>query len=223
MESIPDNLAALRRTITDAAMAAGRAADSVKLIAVSKFQPVEAVEAAIAAGQKAFGENRVQEAAGKFIPLRAKYPDIELHLIGPLQTNKAETAVELFDVIQTLDRPKLAEALAKAIRKTGKSPRLYVEVNIGHESQKAGIAPEGLGEFLASCRVDHNLTVSGLMCIPPREGDPAPCFQRLKRLADEHDLPGVSMGMSADYPAAIRCGATEVRIGTAIFGGRPPA
>ena len=172
----------------------------------------------MAAGQYCFGENRVQEAAEKFAALRT--PELELHLIGPLQTNKAEAAVRLFDVIQTLDRAKLAAALAKAIQKTGCHPRLYVEINSGREAQKAGIAPEALDDFLHLCRDVYALTVTGLMCIPPQTDDPVPHFRLLKGLADRHALPHISMGMSADFSQAIACGATEVRIGTAIFGAR---
>lgn len=218
VNTIAVNLAATRRAIAEAAIAAGRDPAGVRLIAVSKFHDGAAVQAAMAAGQYCFGENRVQEAAEKFAALRT--PELELHLIGPLQTNKAEAAVRLFDVIQTLDRAKLAAALAKAIQKTGRHPRLYVEINSGHEAQKAGIAPEALDDFLRLCRDAYALTVSGLMCIPPQTDDPAPHFRLLKDLADRHALPHISMGMSADFTQAIACGATEVRIGTAIFGAR---
>jgi pyridoxal phosphate enzyme (YggS family) len=205
---ISDNLAAIRENL-------GKA----HLIAVSKMQGVDAVRAALAAGQMVFGENRVQEAQAKFPALRRDYPNLELHLIGPLQTNKAADAVALFDVIQTLDRPALADAVAKAILKTGRKPRLYIEVNIGREAQKAGIVPEGLEFFLRQCR-GRGLEISGLMCIPPQHLDPRPFFTHLKSLADLHGLPYLSMGMSADYKIAIACGATEVRIGSAIFGAR---
>jgi pyridoxal phosphate enzyme (YggS family) len=205
---ISDNLAAIRENL-------GKA----QLIAVSKMQSAEAVRAAVVAGQMVFGENRVQEARAKFPDLRRDYPNLELHLIGPLQTNKAQDAVELFDVIQTLDRPTLADALAKAMEKTGRKPRLYIEVNIGREAQKAGVLPEGLDLFLRQCR-GKGLEIFGLMCIPPQHLDPRPFFTHLKSLADLHSLPHLSMGMSADYKIAIECGATEVRIGSAIFGQR---
>ncbi len=221
MTVIEENLSFIREKIATAAFKAGRDPGGVRLVAVSKFHPVEAITEALQAGQTRFGENRVQEAAAKFPALRRAHPGLELHLIGPLQTNKAEAAVELFDVIQTLDRPALAAALAKAIRKTGQSPRLYIEVNLGREPQKAGVMPEALDDFLRQCRDEHGLSPCGLMCIPPHGEDPAPHFRALKTLADRHTLAHVSMGMSADYEAAIACGATEVRIGTALFGERP--
>jgi len=190
------------------------------LIAVSKTRSIEEIRQALKAGQRVFGENRVQEAQAKFPDLRKDHPDIELHLIGALQTNKAQTAVELFDVIQTVDRPDLAKALAKAIQRTGRTPRLYVEVNIGREPQKAGILPEQLEAFLTYCRTDCGLSLTGLMCIPPHDQDPAPYFQQMRKLADEFSLPQLSMGMSGDYETAIQYGATEIRVGTAIFGER---
>jgi pyridoxal phosphate enzyme (YggS family) len=220
MTDISANLEALRQKIAAAAKVAGRDPAGVKLVAVSKFQPVEAVRAALAAGQTCFGENRVQEARAKYEGLRDEYPALELHLIGPLQTNKAAEAVRLFDVIETLDRPKLAAALAAAMKKERCSARLYVEVNTGNEPQKSGVAPEALGDFLRLCREEYGLSIKGLMCIPPEADDAAPHFQLLKRLADENGLPYVSMGMSADYESAIRCGATEIRVGTAVFGER---
>jgi pyridoxal phosphate enzyme (YggS family) len=193
---------------------------SARLIAVSKTQGVEAIEQALQAGQRVFGENRVQEAETKFPTLRARYPDIELHLIGPLQTNKAADAVALFDVIQTLDRPRLAETLALAIAKTGRAPRLFIEINIGHEPQKAGIEPETLNEFLIYCRNRCQLKITGLMCIPPQGQDPRRHFTVMRELAKKFTLPRLSMGMSADYEIAVECGATEVRVGSAIFGPR---
>jgi pyridoxal phosphate enzyme (YggS family) len=196
-----------------------RSKDAV-LVAVSKNHSRETVIEALAAGQMVFGENRVQEAQKKFSGLCEQYPGIELHLIGPLQTNKAEDAVRLFDVIETLDRPKLAEALAAAIKKTGRTPRLYIEVNIGDEAQKAGISPAQLSDFLGYCRDQCGLTVSGLMCIPPQGQDARPHFKAMRKLADQFTLPHLSMGMSADFEAAIECGTTEVRVGTAIFGVR---
>ena len=209
MTSIASRLAAIRESLKGA-----------KLIAVSKTQSVEAIREALDAGQRVFGENRVQEAQNKFPLLRQEYPDLELHLIGALQTNKAQTAVELFDVIQTLDRPRLAEALAKAIRQTNRAPRLSLEVNIGNEPQKSGIPPHEVDAFLTYCRAQCGLTVTGLMCIPPHDQDPRPHFLHLKELSRRLSLPHLSMGMSADYKTALACGATEVRIGTAIFGSR---
>lgn len=211
MSSIADNLASIRSKLGGAS-----------LIAVSKTQSVEAIRDALDAGQRLFGENRVQEARKKFPMLRQDFPDIELHLIGSLQTNKAEDAVALFDVIQTLDRPSLAEALAKAIRKTGKTPRLYIEINIGKEPQKAGIAPEAAEKFLSFCRTEYGLSISGLMCIPPEGRSARPYFETMQKLANHLSLARLSMGMSADFETALACGATEVRIGTALFGSRMP-
>ncbi len=219
--SIAANLARLQQRIATAARAANRPPESVALIAVSKTQPMAAVQEAYAAGQRLFGENRVQEADDKFTPLRAACPDLRLQLIGPLQTNKAARAVRLCDSIATLDRPKLAETLAQLYARQPKHPDLLVEINIGHEPQKAGIAPEALPDFLAHCRA-LALPVQGLMCIPPAALDPAPFFTALVRLADTHELPIRSMGMSNDFETAIRCGSTHVRIGTALFGSRVP-
>jgi len=220
MDEIARNLQKIRQRIKTAAESAGRDPDTVRLIAVSKGKTESDVRAAIKAGHRLFGENRVQEAKGKYELLRKICPELELHLIGPLQSNKAEEAVRLFDVIETLDRPRLAEALAAAIKKTGQAPRFYIEVNLGAEPQKAGIAPEELAQFLRFCRVTCGLEVEGLMCIPPKENDAAPHFQRLRELALQHGLVHLSMGMSDDFDSAIKCGATEVRIGTAIFGAR---
>jgi len=214
------NLDAITTRIIAAARQANRDPASVRLVAVSKFHPQEAVVEVLKAGHYLFGENRVQEAVAKFAPLRAAYPSIELHLIGPLQTNKAEEAVRHFDVIEVLDRPKLAEALAAAMRKTGRSVPCYIEINSGAEPQKAGILPEALPDFLRLCCDDYGLPITGLMCIPPQGDDPRPHFRRLKELADQHALPNISMGMSADFESAIQEGSTEVRIGTAIFGER---
>ncbi len=209
MSSIASTLFVLRKRLND-----------VTLIAVSKTQSIEAIREALLAGQRIFGENRVQEAQRKFSALRAEFPDIELHLIGPLQTNKAQNAVEVFDVIHTLDRPALAEALAKAMRKTARKPRLYIEVNIGNEPQKSGVTPDKLDELLSFCKNSCGLSISGLMCLPPKAENPSAYFQNLRALADRLSLPHVSMGMSDDYETALECGATEVRIGTAIFGER---
>jgi len=210
MTSITQNLASLRLR-----------AKGATLIAVTKTQPIEAIHEALAAGQRVFGENRVQEAQSKFPALRKLYGDIELHLIGALQTNKARDAVELFDVIETLDRPALAKALAKAIKKTGRTPRLYIEINIGKEPQKAGISPEKIKDFLHFCQNDCGLSISGLMCIPPQGQDPRFYFEQMRSLANHLKLGHVSMGMSEDYEIALQCGATEIRLGTAIFGRRP--
>ena len=225
MTDIAASLAAIRDEITRTAAAGGRSADAVALIAVSKTKPVEDVRAALAAGQRVFGENRVQEAMAKFGPLRAEGAEIELHLIGPLQTNKVPEAVRSFEVIETLDRPKLAEALAKELAKGDpdrRLQRLLIEVNTGEEPQKAGILPEEADAFIRDCRERLALPVTGLMCIPPQDDEPALHFALLRELAKRHGLAELSMGMSADYPIAIRQGATLVRLGTAIFGARPP-
>ncbi len=209
MISLADNLTSIRAQTKQA-----------KLIAVSKMQNVETIRRALEAGQYVFGENRVQEAAEKFPALRQAFPNIELHLIGALQTNKAHMAVTLFDVIQTLDRRQLADALAKAIHKTGRHPKIYIEVNIGRERQKAGIVPELLQEFYVYCRDVAQLSINGLMCIPPFGQDPRPFFIHMQTLTKELGLKNLSMGMSGDYEMALACGATEVRLGTAIFGER---
>jgi PLP dependent protein len=190
------------------------------LIAVSKSQPDEAIDAMLATGQRVFGENRVQEAVARWTPRRALYPGLELHLIGPLQTNKASDAVALFDVIQTLDRPKLADALAAECGRQGRQPRLMIQVNTGEETQKAGVTPDGLGALLAHVRGNAGLTVEGLMCIPPADEPAGPHFALLARLGREHGLSRLSMGMSGDYVLAARYGATHVRVGTALFGER---
>lgn len=202
----------------------GRSPNAVTLIAVSKTFPAEDIAPVLAQGHRVFGENYVQETAAKWPGLRALYPDAELHLIGPLQSNKAQEAVALFDVIHSLDRPSLAKALSKEFAKTDRRPRLLVQVNTGEEPQKGGIVPAGLADFLKQCREDHGLDISGLMCIPPVEEPPSPHFALLAKLAERHDLPLLSMGMSADFDAAIQLGATHVRIGSAIFGARtyPP-
>ena len=221
--SVAERLAAIRARIADAARRDGRPVDAVTLVAVSKTHSIGAVEAALAAGQRVFGENRVQEAHAKFPTLRGRHPDLQLHLIGPLQTNKARDAVRLFDVIHTLDRPRLAEALARAMAQEGRHPALLIEVNIGAEPQKAGIAPELADGFIAECRARWNLAPAGLMCIPPAGADPAPHFARLAAIARRNGLAVLSMGMSDDFERAIAHGATLVRVGTAIFGPRPSA
>jgi pyridoxal phosphate enzyme (YggS family) len=206
--------------IRAAEAAAGRRQGSVTLVAVSKTFPAEEIRPLLEAGHRVFGENRVQEAMGKWPDLKADYPDTELHLIGSLQTNKAREAVRLFDVIETLDREKLARALAAAMDHEGRRPRLFVEVNTGGEAQKAGIAPDGLDALLALAREELGLAVDGLMCIPPQDETPALHFALLAKLAARAQLANLSMGMSADFTTAIALGATHVRVGTAIFGTR---
>jgi len=222
MAAPPDiaaNLAAVRARISAAAIAAGRAPASLTLIAVSKTHGARAVAAAIAAGQEQFGENRVQEAAHKYPTLKAATPGLELHLIGPLQTNKVKEAVALFDVIETLDRPKLAEALAREMARQGRRPRLFVEINTGEEPQKTGVLPAEADAFIAQCR-GLGLEIAGLMCIPPADEESALHFALLRELARRNGISKLSMGMSADYETAVRFGATHVRVGTAIFGAR---
>lgn len=222
-DDIAANLAAIREKMAAAATGAGRAPDSVELVAVSKTHPAERVREALAAGQRLFGENRVQEAAGKFPRLREEFPDLRLHLIGPLQTNKVGDAVALFDMVETVDRPKLARKLAKQMDKAGRRIPCLVQVNIGEEPQKAGIPPHELDDFLKLCINEYGLDVQGLMCIPPLGEIPAPHFALLARMAGDHGLKTISMGMSGDYETAITFGATLVRVGTAIFGSRPKA
>ena len=219
-ESIAANLAAVRGRIEAAARAAGRPAEAVSLVAVSKTQPADAVRAALKAGQRVFGENRVQEGLAKFPGLRGEFPDLELHLIGPLQTNKVREAVAHFDLIETVDRPRLAEALAREMERAGRRLPCYVEVNTGEEPQKAGVLPEATDEFIADCRDRLGLPIVGLMCIPPEHEEPALHFALLREIARRNRLDILSMGMSADFETAIRFGATHVRVGTAIFGAR---
>jgi pyridoxal phosphate enzyme (YggS family) len=206
--------------VVAAAQAAGRAPESVTLIAVSKTFDGPEIVPVIEAGQRVFGENRVQEANAKWPALKMAWPDVELHLIGPLQSNKAAEAVQLFDAIHTVDRPKIAAEIAKEMRRQGKPLKLFVQVNTGHEPQKAGIDPGEADAFLNACREVHGLEISGLMCIPPAEDDPRPHFTLLAEIARRNGLSQLSMGMSGDYPAAIACGATHVRVGSAIFGTR---
>lgn len=220
MTSAVDNLALVMKTIDEAAKQAKRPTDSVQLVAVSKTFDADAIRPVIGAGQRVFGENRVQEAQGKWPALKAEYPGIELHLIGPLQSNKAKEAVALFDVIETVDREKIAAELAKEIARQGKTPKLYVQVNTGLEEQKAGIDPREAAVFVKRCREVHGLTIDGLMCIPPAEENPGPHFALLAKIAREADVDKLSMGMSGDYETAIAFGATSVRVGSAIFGGR---
>lgn len=209
----------IRRRIAAAEERAGRAPGSVTLIAVSKVQPADRVTTVLDAGQRVFGENYVQEAQGKWPGWRVAYPGVELHMIGPLQSNKARAAVELFDAIHTLDRMTLARKLAQQIADQGRSPQLFIQVNTGDEPQKAGILADELPIFLSSCR-DLGLSPQGLMCIPPEDQNPLPHFRLLRRLAADHGLPNLSMGMSADFENAIAEGATHVRVGSAIFGAR---
>ncbi|HXD46509.1 MAG TPA: YggS family pyridoxal phosphate-dependent enzyme [Pseudolabrys sp.] len=218
-----DAVTALQQVRADIARAckdAGRDPASVTLVAVSKTFAADAIEPVIAAGQRVFGENRVQEAKAKWPALLEKHPDIALHLIGPLQSNKAKEAVALFDAIHSVDRASLCEALAKEIEKQGRSPTLFVQVNSGAEPQKAGVLPEDADTFLKTCRDTYKLTIAGLMCIPPAGEAPAPHFALLATIAKRNGLKLLSMGMSADFASAIAMGATHVRVGSAIFGGR---
>ncbi len=222
MQSSPSTsgLAHVRAEIARACREANRDLAEVTLIAVSKTFGTDAIEPVIAAGQRVFGENRVQEAKTKWPPLMAKHSGIELHLIGPLQSNKAKEAVALFDAIHSVDRPSLCEALAKEIAKQGRRPLLFAEINIGAEAQKAGVLPQDADKFLAACRDKYGLTISGLMCIPPLEEAPGPHFALTAKIARRNGLKLLSMGMSADFTTAIGLGATHVRIGSAIFGER---
>lgn len=213
-------LSAVRAGIARAAGDAERDPATVALVAVSKTVPAEGILPALEAGQRLFGENYVQEAKAKWPALRERFPDVELHLVGPLQSNKAREAVELFDVIHGLDRLSLAAALAKEIARAGRAPKILVQVNTGDEAQKGGVSPAQVDALLTACRDTHGLAVGGLMCIPPAEDPPSAHFALLARIAARHALPILSMGMSADYPAAIQMGATHVRVGTAIFGAR---
>ena len=222
-ETIAANLADIRARMEKAAKAANRNPAAITLIAVTKTHDEDAVRAAIAAGQTTFGENRVQEAKSKYPQLKAAHAAIDLHLIGPLQSNKAREAVALFDAIHTVDRDSIAEALASEIKRAGRSPKLYVQVNTGEEEQKAGVAPQDALAFIAKCRDAYALTISGLMCIPPADEEPSPHFALLVKLARDAGLKELSMGMSGDYETAIRLGATHIRVGTAIFGARPQA
>jgi pyridoxal phosphate enzyme (YggS family) len=218
---LAERLGLVKERIAAAARAVRRDPADVTLVAVSKTHDAAAVSTAIAAGQRVFGENRVQEAQAKYLALRARHPDLVLHLIGPLQTNKVKEAVALFDVIETVDRPKLAEALVREMERAGRRPRCFIQINTGEEPQKAGVLPAAADAFIAECRERWRLPVDGLMCIPPLDQEPSPHFALLREIARRHTLPGLSMGMSADYEIAIRLGATHVRVGTAIFGERP--
>jgi len=217
---LQDRLAEVQGRMKKAAAEAGRKPDSVTLVAVSKTFDAEAIRPAIATGQRVFGENRVQEAQGKWPELRAETDGIVLHLIGPLQSNKTAEAVALFDVIETVDREKIARTIADEMKRQGRSLRLYVQVNTGLEPQKAGIAPDDTVAFVTFCREELGLSIEGLMCIPPAEENPGPHFVLLAKLAERGGLEKLSMGMSGDYDVAIGFGATSVRVGSAIFGTR---
>jgi PLP dependent protein len=219
----PSGLTAVRHEIARACRDSGRDPASVTLVAISKTFRAEAIEPVIAAGQRVFGENRVQEAKAKWPPLLARHSALELHLVGSLQSNKAKEAVGLFDAIHSVDRASLAEALAKEIAKQGRAPLLFVEINTGAEPQKSGVLPHDADAFLAACRDRYGLAISGLMCIPPFDEAPAPHFALTAQIAQRNGLRLLSMGMSADFETAIAFGATHVRVGTAIFGARSPA
>jgi PLP dependent protein len=220
MSEATAGLTHVRAEIIRACKDAGRDPASVTLVAVSKTFPAEAIEPVIDAGQRVFGENRVQEAKAKWPPLIEQHPGIALHLIGPLQSNKAKEAVALFDAVHSIDRASLCEALAKEIQKQSRSPALFVQVNTGAEPQKAGVVPEDADAFLNTCRDAYGLTIAGLMCIPPADEAPGPHFALLATIARRNGLALLSMGMSADFASAIAMGATHVRVGSAIFGGR---
>ena len=217
---LPNGLAAVEQEIACACRESGRDRASVTLIAVSKTFGTEAIAPVIANGQRVFGENRVQEAKAKWPALISAYPGLSLHLIGPLQSNKAKEAVALFDAIHSVDRPSICEALAKEIKSQGRRPQLFVQVNTGEEPQKAGVVPQDADAFIADCRNKYGLEISGLMCIPPVDQAPAPHFALTAKIAARNGLQNLSMGMSADFATAIRFGATHVRVGSAIFGHR---
>ena len=220
---VADNLSAVRLRIAAEADRVGRSPDDIRLVAVGKSQPVERVEAALEAGHRTFGENRVQEAAGKWPELRRRHGGVELHLIGPLQTNKIRDAVALFDVIQTVDRPRLAEGLRREMDRAGLERGCFIQVNTGEEPQKAGVLPQEADAFITRCRTDVGLTVRGLMCIPPADEEPALHFALLRGIAERNGLQGLSIGMSGDFETAVAFGATHVRVGSAIFGERAGA
>jgi PLP dependent protein len=218
-----NGIVAVREEILRACRDAQRDPASVTLVAISKTFGADAIESVIAAGQRVFGENRVQEAKSKWPPLLAGHPrDIALHLVGALQSNKAKEAVALFDAIHSVDRSSLAEALGKEIAKQGRRPLLFVEINTGAEPQKAGVLPQDADGFLAACRDSYGIEIAGLMCIPPHAEAPAPHFALTAKIAQRNGLKFLSMGMSSDFPTAIAFGATHIRVGTAIFGGRTP-
>ncbi|MCZ4289527.1 YggS family pyridoxal phosphate-dependent enzyme [Hoeflea alexandrii] len=218
--SARENLEKVRAAIAAAETEAARESGAVRLVAVSKTKSADEIRPVIDAGQRVFGENRVQEAQSKWPGLKAETAGIELHLIGPLQSNKTADAIALFDVIQTVDRDKIAREIAREIKKQDRHPGLYVQVNTGSEPQKAGIEPEAAGGFIAMCRDELGLKITGLMCIPPVDENPGPHFALLAKIARENDIDTLSMGMSDDFETAIAFGATEVRVGSAIFGAR---
>lgn len=215
------SLQSIQTRLMAACQTAGRAPETVKLIAVSKVQPLERVAEVLAQGHRLFGENRVQEAAGKWPEFQAQYPEAKVHLIGPLQSNKARQAMQLFSAIHSLDRPKLAQTMARLAQEMGQCPDLFVQVNTGAEPQKAGVLPGDVDAFVVQCR-DLDLPVRGLMCIPPLKDDPAPHFALLAQMAARNGLSGLSMGMSDDFEQAVAHGATHIRVGSAIFGARVP-
>jgi pyridoxal phosphate enzyme (YggS family) len=219
--SMTSNLTMIKEKIASAAKKAGRNENNVTLVAVSKVHVAETILPVLKAGQRIFGENRVQEAVKKWSAMREQFDGVELHLIGPLQTNKARQAAQLFDVIETVDRPKLARTLARVFEEENKQCDVYVQVNTGLESQKAGIAPEDADDFIRLCQDELGLNVTGLMCIPPFDEDATEHFKLLKSIADRNNIKIVSMGMSGDFETAIQYGATHVRVGTAVFGKRP--
>lgn len=220
MNTIQHNISEVQKSIESACDRGNRSLDAVKLIAVSKKQPIDRIHGALEAGHRLYGENRVQEATERWSGLRKQYPDLCLHLIGPLQTNKVKDAIALFDVIETVDRPKLAKALAKEMKTQNKDLPCFIQVNTGDEEQKSGVSPEELSALLQLCK-DEGLNITGLMCIPPQNDLPALHFAFLKKLAERHNLPNLSMGMSSDFEKAIPLGATHIRVGSAFFGTRP--
>jgi pyridoxal phosphate enzyme (YggS family) len=220
-EEVVRNLKAVQATISQAAIDAGRNPKDISLIGVSKQQPEDRIDASLAAGLRVFGENRVQEAEVRWLKRKNTFPDLEIHLIGPLQTNKVRSAIRLFDVIQTVDRERLAHTLSRVMAEEGRNLPCFVQVNTGEEEQKAGISTSDAKAFVKTCIDKYALNIVGLMCIPPVQDIAAPHFAFLKQLADHLDLPNVSMGMSADYPSAVELGTTHVRVGSAIFGDRP--
>lgn len=221
-KTVADRLRQVRETIASTAKAAGRAPADITLVAVSKAQPEERVLAALEEGQRVFGENYVQPASARWPALKASYPDIQLHMIGPIQTNKAKEVVGLFDVIETVDREKLARTLAREMAAQGRSPACLIQVNTGEEPQKAGIWPKDVDAFVSLCRDELALPVTGLMCIPPVDDEPSMHFALLAKMAVRNDLSVLSMGMSADFEIGVQFGATHVRVGSAIFGARLP-
>jgi pyridoxal phosphate enzyme (YggS family) len=218
---VENRLTQVRREIESACIEADRTPGSVSLVAISKTFAADAILPVLHEGQRVFGENRVQEARTKWPPLRDRFPGVELHLVGPLQSNKAKEAVQLFDAIHAVDRASLCAALAKEIQRQGRAPVLFVEINTGAEPQKSGVLPEAADDFLKACRDTYELAIAGLMCIPPVNEPPAPHFALTAKIAARNGLRFLSMGMTADFPMAIRFGATHVRVGTAIFGARP--